>query len=250
MKKLKKNVAVFDSDVLSNRGYKYTTNTSYSAKVANKRLTDITIKILCQLKQKSLIDVGCGDGIYTNEIKKKFPRLKISAYDPAAKAIALAKKLYPKINFFVGNVLDKKLSQKEHYDTAVIRGVLHHLDQPKLAIKNTANMAKNIIIIDPNGNNPLLKLIEKRSKYHIEHEEKSYSIREFKNFCKKANCHLEKVYYVGFVPFFFPTLPSKIIYFFQPIMEKIPILNHYFAAQIVMVVSSKNKEICVQHQRR
>lgn len=249
MKKLKKNVAVFDKDILANSGYRYTTNTRYSAIVANKRLTDITLSILSGLKQKCLVDVGCGDGIYTNEIKNQFPKLKISAYDPAAKAINLAKKLYPKINFFVENVLNKELSQKNKYDTAIIRGVLHHLDQPELAIKNTAKIANKIIIIEPNGNNPILKIIEKRSRYHIEHEEKSYSVKEFRIFCKKANCRIEKICYVGFVPFFFPTLPSKIIHFFQPLLEKIPILNHYLAAQIVLVINNENKEICAQHKR-
>ena len=97
MKKLKKNVGVFNKDILANSGYRYTTKAAYSSFVANKRLTDITISILRNNKQKSLVDVGCGDGIYTKEIKKQLPKLNISAFDPAAKAIELARNLYPKI---------------------------------------------------------------------------------------------------------------------------------------------------------
>lgn len=238
MKKLKKNVKVFDKDVLANSGYRYTTKATYSAKVANVRLTNITIDILNSTSQKTLIDVGCGDGIYVHEIKKRFTKLKISAFDPAAQAISLAKKIYPNINFFVGNILDEKLPLKERYDIAVARGVLHHLDYPELAVKNTAKLADRVIIIEPNGNNPILKIIEKKSKYHIEHEEKSYSIKELKEFCKKTNYRIEKVRYVGFVPFFFPTTPSRVIHFFQPLLERIPIINHYFAAQIVLVIDN------------
>ena len=46
--KLKKNVEVFNKDVVLNSGYKYTTNNSYSAVVANKRLTDVTIEALSE----------------------------------------------------------------------------------------------------------------------------------------------------------------------------------------------------------
>jgi 2-polyprenyl-3-methyl-5-hydroxy-6-metoxy-1,4-benzoquinol methylase len=238
--KLKKNVEVFNDDILSNRGYKYTTNNSYSASVANKRLTDVTLEIISRYKNlSSLIDIGCGDGIYTNEIKKKCSNVNVSAFDPASKAIDLARKSYPKIDFFIANLLEESSLPTKKFDIAIIRGVLHHLDYPELAIRNASKIAKKIIIIDPNGNNPLLKLIEKKSKYHIEHEEKSYSFREFVTFCENSQCKIDKIYYVGFVPFFFPTIPAKIIYFFQPLLEKIPILNYYFAAQIIILINNK-----------
>ena len=239
MQPLKNNVAAFDKDVLANQGYRYTTNASYSARVANQRLTDITVQILNSLKPKSIIDVGCGDGVYTSEIKQEFSSLEVSGFDPAAQAIALASKLYPEITFFVDNVLNEDFAPGKHYDTAILRGVLHHLDQPELALTNTAAIADALLIIEPNGNNPILKLIEKRSQYHIEHEEKSYSIRELKLFCKQAHCSLERVYYVGFVPFFFPTWPAKLLHFLQPLLERTPLINRFFSAQIVLVVSSE-----------
>ena len=156
-------------------------------------------------------------------------------------AIDLAKTTHPNIDFFVANILDAQSLPPEKYDTAIIRGVLHHLDYPELALSNTAKIADQIIIIDPNGNNPILKIIEKKSKYHIEHEEKSYSEKQFIDFCKKSGCHIDKIFYVGFVPFFFPTILAKIIHFFQPILEKVPILNYYFTGQIVIIIDNKKK---------
>jgi SAM-dependent methyltransferase len=240
--KLKKNVEVFNNDVALNGGYKYTTNNPYSTVVANKRLTDVTIEALSNLTQNTLVDIGCGDGFYTAEIKNNFPNLKIDAFDPALMAVDFAKKTYPDINFFVANILDEQSLPKEKYETAIIRGVLHHLDYPELALINTAKIANQIIIIDPNGNNPILKIIEKKSKYHIEHEEKSYSEKQFIDFCKKSGCQIDKIYYVGFVPFFFPTIPAKIIHFFQPIFEKVPVLNYFLAAQIIIIINNKKKK--------
>ncbi len=241
IKILKKNVEVFNKDIELNGGYKYTTNNSYSAIVANKRQTDVTIDILSKINQNSIIDVGCGDGFYTSLIKKRFPHVRISAFDPALKAIEFAKKSYPDINFFVANLLDEKSSPTDRYDTAIIRGVLHHLDYPELALRNTAKIANQIIIIEPNGNNPILKIIEKTSKYHIEHEEKSYSERQLINFCKESGCQIDKISYVGFVPFFFPTALAKFIHFFQPLCERLPIVRHFFAGQIVILINNNKK---------
>lgn len=240
-KKLKKNVAAFNEDVSSNHGYQYTTNTSYSAVIANKHLTDLSVEMLSELGNgATVVDIGCGDGVYTNEIKKKLPVLELSAFDPAEKAIELAKSAYSQIDFFTANLLDENSLPEKKYELAIIRGVLHHLDYPALAIRNAAKIAKQIIIIDPNGNNPILKLIEKKSTYHIKHEEKSYSEKEFIKFCKEAECEIASISYVGFVPFFFPTVPAKIIYFFQPFLEKIPVLNYFFSAQIVIKINNKN----------
>lgn len=236
MRRSKIKTNIWNEDVLDNKGYKYTTNPPYSALVAHQRLTDEMLKILARHKLKTLVEVGCGDGVYTKEIKKKFKKLKISAFDPAAKAIELAKKQYLGIDFFVANIYSRKSLPKKKFDIALIRSTLHHLDRPALAIKNTLTLADSILIIDPNGNNPLVKLFEKKSKYHIEHEEKSYSISEFEQFCHHAGCQIEKTTYVGFVPTFFPTIPAKIIHFFQPFLELIPVLNKYLSAQVVLVI--------------
>jgi hypothetical protein len=94
-------------------------------------------------------------------------------------------------------------------------------------------------IYNPNGNNPILKLIEKLSPYHRRHEERSFSSRTLKKWCKEAGYEVERLNYVGFVPFFFPALPAKIIYFFQPFMEKIYPLKKYFGAQIIILCRKK-----------
>ena len=110
------------------------------------------------------------------------------ATDPASKAVVLAKKKYPYIGFFVPNILDEKTYRKQagNYYTAILRGVLHHLNIPELARKNALKLADNFIIVEPNANNPILKYIEKTSKYHIERQEQSFSLPVLKVFCLSA----------------------------------------------------------------
>ncbi|MEI6433305.1 MAG: class I SAM-dependent methyltransferase [Bacteroidota bacterium] len=239
MTTIKKNVTVFNSDVEANQGYKYTTNTKFSSVVSNLRLTNITLESI-PAGVKSLIDIGCGDGTYTYELYKARTDLTIAATDPATKAVELAKQNYSNIDFFPSNILVPESFANRHYDMAVIRGVLHHLSDPKKAIENTLDLVNYMLIIEPNGNNPVLKYIEKHSAYHVEHEEQSFTTSQLKNWCGDAGWQISSIQYVGFVPFFFPTFLSKMIYFFQPFMEKIPMLRFYLSGQIV-ILCQKNK---------
>jgi SAM-dependent methyltransferase len=242
-KKLKKNVGEFNNDVVNNQGYKYTSNAPYSSIVANERMTRATLENL-DGGVKSLIDIGCGDGTYTAEIKKAFPKMRIEGTDPADKAVKLAGKKYGNIRFFVSNILDRKTftSKASKYDAAVLRGVLHHLSDPELAIKNSISLSEKLIIMEPNGNNFIIKLIEKISKYHVEHEERSFTTGALVKFCEAAGAKVDKIYNIGYVPFFFPEALSRMIYFLQPFLEKVPVVNFFFTAQIIVVCSRQGKQ--------
>jgi SAM-dependent methyltransferase len=248
MKNLKKNVESFNRDVNENKGYRYTVNAPFSSVVANKRLTQSTIENI-EPSCRSLIDIGCGDGTYTNEIKRVFKGMRIEGTDPAIKAVAAARKKYPGIGFFVSNILDRGTfgHKKKKFDVGVIRGVLHHLGDPAAAIRNSFLLAGRLIIIEPNGSNPILKVIEKTSKYHVEHEERSFSLTELRGFCNGAGGEIIKISFAGYVPFFFPEIPARIIYFFQPVLERIPVLRYFFSAQIIIVCVKKKKVRYAQH---
>lgn len=220
-----------------NGGFLYTTNAQFSSHVANKRISDEIFKLI-EPHYRTLVDIGCGDGMYTNNIKQNFPRLEVYGFDPAASAIRIAQEKHPDIQFDTINLLADTLPiPTQKYDVAVIRGVLHHLSDQQKAITNAFKLADNLIIMEPNGNNPILKIIEKTSRYHIEHEEQSFYQGQLKRWIRNAGGTIKAFKYVGYVPFFFPTLPAKLIYFFQPFLEKIPVVKHIFSAQFIIACS-------------
>jgi hypothetical protein len=238
MSTLKKNVDVFNADVANNQGYKYTTEAPLSSRLANKRMTEATLELIDK-SAVTLIDIGAGDGTYSNDIYEARPQSKITGFDPAANAIKMAAVKYPHIQFSVGNILDTTTFPAQKYDMGIIRGVLHHLNDPQLAIKNSGELSDSVIIIEPNGNNPILKQIEKRSAYHIEHEERSFTSDQLKKWCEESGFVVERIDYIGFIPFFFPTFPTRVISFFQPLLEKIHPIKKYFGAQIVILCRKK-----------
>src|SRR5438045_1584351 len=83
---VKENVSTFSRDVLEKSGYVYTTNERFSSRVANLRLTQATISLIPR-EARSILDVGCGDGTYTQQIKDHFPQAEVIGFDPAEVAI-------------------------------------------------------------------------------------------------------------------------------------------------------------------
>jgi SAM-dependent methyltransferase len=230
----KRNVSEFNADAKANGGYRYTTNAPYSSLVANRRMTDATVAAI-PAGAATVIDIGCGDGTYTRDLQDRLPGMKITGFDPAAEALASARRRFPGIEYLSGDLLDAASLPGRRFDVGVIRGVIHHLPDAALGLANAARLADCIVLIEPNGSNPVLKWLERNSRYHIDHEEQSYTGARLADWCRKAGCQVKSIRYIGFIPMFFPTLPAKIIHFFVPLLERIPLLRKYFAAQIVLV---------------
>lgn len=231
---VEKNIRKFSSDVSDYGGYVYTANNILSSELANKHITQITLSLI-NFHKKRIVDIGCGDGTYTESIFVLGKPKNIIGIDPADRAVRIAIQKYARtsrIKFKVGNIYN--LPDKT-YDVAVIRGVLHHLYNPSQAMEKISKIAKEIIIIEPNGYNPILKLIEKISKYHIEHEEKSYSPPQINSWITSNDGKIVSRKYGGLVPFFCPDLLARTLKFIEPFVEKIPFLNKFICANYYVV---------------
>ncbi len=227
-------VTVFNGDMKKTGRYQYTALPNGSSYYANKRITNAIASYIPK-GAKQCIDVGCGDGTYTAKLAARFPRTKFFGFDPAQEAIAFARTHFPSISFFTGDIVTNKNVPHKTYDAVVVRGVLHHLTDPQKGITHCAQLGKRIIVVEPNGNNMLLKIIERVSPYHREHQERSFSIRQLEKWCIQARLRIVKKQYIGFIPFFFPSRAARAMYQVQPLLERIPVLAIFFGAQILLV---------------
>lgn len=235
-RQVKDNVSTFNTDVSQNNGYMYSTNAPYSAVVANQRMSKAILAAIPTTARR-ILDLGCGDGVYTAEIAAARPDAHVEGNDPADTAISTAQQRFPHVHFAVANVLDMTTQPSEHYDVSILRGVIHHLPHATQmdAIANARRLSSRLVICEPNGNNPIVKYIETHSAYHIAHEEQSFTTATLESWCRAAGWQQVSVHYIGFVPMFFPELPARLIHFVQPVLERIPIINKYLSAQIVLI---------------
>lgn len=235
----KRQVEIWNKDVETHGGYFYSTNPPYSARVAHARISREIHRAIPHAT-KTIVDFGCGDGMYTQELADAFPTAQIIALDPASGAIEYAQQQWPSIEFRVADILDSTSLPDVMADVGIIRAVLHHLpdESQHLAIYNASKRCRRLIILEPNGNNPIVKLFEKYSAYHILHEEKSFTSTELLSWCVEAQWQQVSHVYIGFVPTFFPEWPARFVHFVQPLFEKVPFINKYLSAQIVIVCSN------------
>lgn len=229
----------FDIDVTLNGGYLYSENERLSSRMANDRLTKAVLDTV-SLTDKVVIDVGCGDGAYTYRYFIKSRPKQMVSFDISKEAIKAAQKKYKgtkNLLFYFGDIYSLEQSQTKA-DIAIVRGVLHHVDNPFAAIQAVSKVADEILIIEPNGYNPLLKVIEKISPYHRAHREKSYFPFTLRKMMREAGYKKDISWsYINLVPFFFPDILAKFLKIIEPFIEKTPILSR--AACGVFVVYAK-----------
>jgi 2-polyprenyl-3-methyl-5-hydroxy-6-metoxy-1,4-benzoquinol methylase len=231
--KLKENVNVFNQDVKEGSTYKYTAE-GISKEFSNSRTTR-EIRELTQWSGKNVLDMGCGDGTFTYTLIEN-GAASVLGLDPASVAIEKAKensKGIANLKFEVGSIYElDKLGIK--FDTIVLRGVLHHVPDAAAAVMMAAKVADEIIIMEPNGLNPILKIIEKVSPYHRLHEEQSFFPSTIRKWCSDAGFITTKCNIINLVPLFCPDGLAKFLKKIEPMVERIPIFRNFACGQVLL----------------
>ncbi|MCX6791923.1 MAG: class I SAM-dependent methyltransferase [Candidatus Gottesmanbacteria bacterium] len=133
------------------------------------------VRLLKLNANSSLLDLGCGQGVLARQIPKN---LKYVGIDAAASLITFAKKLdhNPNHQFLIGDVT-QPLPITEKFSHAAIILALQNIEQPALAIKNSAEHlvpgGKLIIVL----NHPAFR-IPRQSSWGIDEQSKLQYRRE------------------------------------------------------------------------
>jgi SAM-dependent methyltransferase len=226
---LERNVGTFNADTAAHGGYVYTAIDRWSARHATGRQTEKLIRMLAENFPRSarVVDIGCGDGTFTMEIAERFGPSAIRGIDPADNAITAARARIPErlsgsVSFEVGNIYDL---ENRGETVAVARGVLHHLDRPQAAIAQMAKNFTSIIALEPNGYNPVMKIIEKASPYHRQHDEKSYWPPALNRWFTREGFSVVSQEFFCLVPYFCPTLAAKVLSKVETAIESVPVIR-------------------------
>ena len=88
-----------------------------------------------------ILDVGCGSGYSTKLIGSQYIPRELVAFDIMPEQIELAKKRYKEARFFVGDVTEIK-SPSNKYDAVFVFGILHHVPEWKVALREIYRVLK------------------------------------------------------------------------------------------------------------
>ncbi|MGA9116837.1 MAG: class I SAM-dependent methyltransferase [Bacteroidota bacterium] len=230
-------VDAFNRDIVSNEGYLYTTNARLSSRLANQRLTELALAA-ADFSGKKVIDIGCGDGTYTRELYDRGKPSRIVGVDPADEAIVLARKKDrgTSVEFEVHSA-DALPYPDASFDLAHVRGVLHHMDRPFEALGEALRVSRQVIVIEPNGRNPVVKLLERFSPYHRAHHEKSYPPASLEKWVTALGGEVVVRRYAGLVPFFCPDWFARLMKSMEPAVERTAGLRSIACAVFVFVAT-------------
>ncbi len=223
----------FTGDIAANAGYLYTTNARLSSRLANRRLTDASLTV-GDFRGRRVIDIGCGDGTYTIEVVEIGGAARVAALDPAESAVRVAQAKLGRhpIDLAVGSAFALPHPDSS-FDVAYLRGVLHHMADPAKALGEALRVAATVVVVEPNGYNPVLKLLERYSAYHVEHGEKSYPARQLDRWVREHGGTVDRRIFAGLVPMFCPDWLARAAKRFEPIVERVPLVRSFTCAVYV-----------------
>ena len=214
----------FDQDINLHGQYRYTgENAPLSSQLANKGQSRLVHQFIRD-SNSFILDIGCGDGEYTAEIAGIHPKSSVLGIDPSSPAIAVAVKKWSTIKNlkFEDTDLSSLVEQERFFDVAVIRGVLHHAENPDEILRLASLICTRVIVLEPNGLNFVLKVIEKTSRYHIEHGERSFSRWKITRWANLAGFTRVRMDVGVLVPFFCPSWIARILKVLEPSLTRIP----------------------------
>lgn len=229
-------VEIFSEDAAAG-GYVYTRPGKLSALTSNRRQSRAILDA-ASFAGKRVVDLGCGDGTYTLEFVTLGRAASVLGVDPAQGAIVHAEKLLKArkiadVSFLQASIDD--FTPETPFDIAVLRGVLHHMDDPEAAIAKALKVARQVVILEPNGLNIVLKLIEKLSAYHRRHGERSFLPSTLEKWVAAGGGVVTKRSFINLVPFFCPDALVRILATMEPIVEAIPVLRNFACGQCLLV---------------
>ncbi len=153
------------------------------------RLWKIAIEMAQTLgvpKEGRVLDLGCGDGAFTNEMLANHYR-SVDGVDKSEAAIRRAKaSAQQHVSFQVLDLTSLDYETLPRYDAAFLIGILHHIKAatPRV-VEALGHRTNKMIVLEPNGNHLLRKALEFTPTYRDAGED-SFGIKQLSTIFQAA----------------------------------------------------------------
>ncbi len=91
---------------------------------------EVALSLLGQHPFASLLDIGCGDGRFLREVRRRFARPRLLGIDVSENAVRWARALNPGLEFQTLDLLERRLD--EQFDAVTLLEVVEHVSPERL----------------------------------------------------------------------------------------------------------------------
>jgi 2-polyprenyl-3-methyl-5-hydroxy-6-metoxy-1,4-benzoquinol methylase len=128
-----------------NEGWEFKWDDMKKSGPFSRHLRRIIKNIIRPLNFESVLDVGCGQGSFLQDLQAEFPNIKPFGIDISSASIELSRKRVPNGRFSVVDVTDSSLD--ERCDLVVCSEVLEHIADDLLALHNLQKMTRKYLLV-------------------------------------------------------------------------------------------------------
>lgn len=168
-----------------------------------------------------VLDLGCGDGAFANEVLSHTYRA-VDGFDLSEAGIARARKNASRSNvrFDVCDISTLGFARDTNYDGVFLMGILHHVKQatPSIVTK-LRTIARKVVVLEPNGDNFIRKALEFTPSYKAAGED-SFRTREVEAIFKRAGYQTIVWRRVNLFPNFTPGILFRSFRRLEPVIEQ------------------------------
>ncbi|MBI2362127.1 MAG: methyltransferase domain-containing protein [Elusimicrobia bacterium] len=216
-------VTPFEEQVKEAGRYHYHSRSPVASELAQKRLMAF-VKNLWPVPGRRAIDIGCGDGECTARVLGLVSPDEIVAIDPARAAVESAEKRItdPRITWQYASCYQIPYPD-DRFDVALLMGVLHHVGDPAAAIAEALRVAPRVVVVEPNGYNPGLMLVNEFVPSARHFGEKAYWPRSLRAWVRAGGGRIVRSEYGRLVSHHWSAgLASAVDRYIQPAVEAVP----------------------------
>lgn len=187
-----------------------------------------------------VLDLGCGDGALSNQVLA--PRFRsVHGIDVSHAAIrrAKAEAAGDHVTFRAADLTTFDLDTLPRYDAVFLFGILHHIKGAAPGVVQALRRRTDrLIILEPNGNHLVRKLLELTPTYRSAGED-SFRKKTLMAILRAAGWQIEYFNRVNIFPNFAPDAIFRLLLPIEPLIEKNRLLNRVCTADLYGLSSSK-----------
>ena len=185
-------------------------------------------------KNAKILELGCGDGSFANRVLA--PNFsKVVAFDYSKEAIRRAKTgaVHKTVGFFTEDLTTFPLDKIGDFDCVFMNGFLHHVKKsaPQI-ISRVAKISPKVIIIEPNGNNFIRKILEILPSHRRQGED-SFRLKTMLDMFGESGYQPVGIRKINFFPQFAPEFLYRPLKRIEDFIESRPYLNRLCSSYVI-----------------